>query len=44
MVNGVLFATAGTRRAVVALDPTTGELPGWIEVCGSDVSRAACRT
>ena len=26
MVNGVLYATAGTRRAVVALDPGTGEL------------------
>jgi len=26
MVNGVLYATAGTRRAVVALDPATGEL------------------
>src|SRR5207249_4157486 len=25
MVNGVLYATAGTRRAVVALDPSTGE-------------------
>src|SRR5712691_2758778 len=25
MVNGVLYATAGTRRAVVALDPGTGE-------------------
>src|SRR5262245_55249379 len=26
MVNGVLYTTAGTRRAVVALDATTGEL------------------
>jgi len=26
VVNGVLYATAGTRRAVVALDPGTGEL------------------
>ena len=26
MVNGVLYATAGSRRAVVALDPETGEL------------------
>src|SRR5438132_10645061 len=26
MVNGVLYATAGTRRAVVALHPGTGEL------------------
>jgi quinoprotein glucose dehydrogenase len=26
MVGGVLYATAGTRRAVVALDPTTGEM------------------
>src|SRR5215475_3204169 len=26
MVNGVLYSTAGTRRAVVALDPATGEL------------------
>ena len=26
MVNGVLYVTAGTRRAVVALDATTGEL------------------
>jgi quinoprotein glucose dehydrogenase len=26
MVNGVLYATAGTRRAIVALDAATGEL------------------
>ena len=26
MVNGVLYTTAGSRRAVVALDPTTGEI------------------
>src|SRR5258707_12709907 len=26
MVNGVLYATAGSRRAVVALDSATGEL------------------
>ena len=26
MVNGVVYSTAGTRRAVVALDATTGEL------------------
>ena len=26
MVNGVLYATGGTRRSVVALDPATGEL------------------
>jgi quinoprotein glucose dehydrogenase len=26
MAGGVLYATGGTRRAVVALDPTTGEL------------------
>jgi len=26
MANGVLYSTAGTRRAVVALDPATGEL------------------
>ena len=26
VVNGVLYATAGTRRSVVALDPATGEL------------------
>lgn len=26
MVNGRLFSTAGTRRAVVALDPATGEM------------------
>ena len=26
MVKGVLYATAGTRRTVVALDPATGEL------------------
>ena len=26
MVNGVLYSTAGTRRAVVALDPGTGEM------------------
>src|SRR5579872_2385834 len=25
MVNGVLYATGGSRRAVVALDPETGE-------------------
>src|SRR5262245_7743113 len=25
MINGVLYATAGTRRAVVALDARTGE-------------------
>jgi quinoprotein glucose dehydrogenase len=25
MVNGVLYATAGTRRAVVAIDPASGE-------------------
>ena len=26
MVDGVLYATAGSRRAVIALDPATGEL------------------
>src|SRR5436309_31328 len=26
MANGVLYATAGSRRAVVALDPATGEM------------------
>src|SRR5579872_6754984 len=26
MVNGVLYATGGTRRSVVALDPATGEV------------------
>src|SRR5215831_16678903 len=26
MANGVLYATAGSRRAVVAVDPATGEL------------------
>ena len=26
MVDGVLYTTAGTRRAVVALDAATGEL------------------
>lgn len=26
MANGVLYSTAGTRRSVIALDPTTGEL------------------
>src|SRR5688572_31392890 len=26
MVNGVLYSTAGTRRAVVALDASTGEM------------------
>src|SRR5690606_17837539 len=25
-VNGILYATAGTRRAVVALDPRSGEM------------------
>ena len=25
MANGVLYSTAGSRRAVVALDPETGE-------------------
>ena len=29
MVNGVLYPTAGTRRAVVALDAATGELQ-WV--------------
>ncbi len=29
MVGGVLYTTAGTRRAVVALDPATGELK-WV--------------
>jgi quinoprotein glucose dehydrogenase len=28
MVGGVVYATAGTRRAVVALDPATGEQCG----------------
>src|SRR5438034_4638520 len=28
MVKGVLYATAGSRRAAVALDAATGELPG----------------
>ena len=27
MVGGTLFTTAGSRRAVVALDATTGEMP-----------------
>ena len=26
MANGVLYATAGSRRAIIALDPATGEL------------------
>jgi quinoprotein glucose dehydrogenase len=26
VVNGVLYATAGSRRAIIALDPATGEL------------------
>src|SRR4051812_1786648 len=26
MVNGMIYSTAGTRRAVVALDATTGEM------------------
>src|SRR5215475_9960147 len=26
MVNGVIYATAGTRRAAIALDASTGEL------------------
>src|SRR2546426_2837022 len=29
MVNGILYSTAGTRRAVVALEATTGELK-WV--------------
>src|SRR5881628_4268644 len=29
VVNGVLYSTAGTRRAVVALDPASGELK-WV--------------
>src|SRR5437667_7289404 len=29
MVNGVLYSVGGTRRAVVALDPATGEMK-WI--------------
>ena len=28
MVNGVLYTTAGTRRAAVAMDATTGEMLG----------------
>ena len=28
MVDGVLYSTAGTRRAVIALDAGTGELAG----------------
>ena len=34
MVNGVLYATAGSRRAVIALDPESGELlwPSWINL------------
>ncbi len=31
MVNGVLYATAGTRRSIIALDPATGELL-WVHV------------
>src|SRR5260370_9760850 len=31
MVNGVLYATAGSRRAVTALHPATGELL-WLTV------------
>src|SRR5258708_16218671 len=30
MVGGVLYATAGSRRAAIALDPATGELL-WIQ-------------
>jgi quinoprotein glucose dehydrogenase len=33
MVKGVLYATAGTRRSVVALDPKTGELI-WVHSSG----------
>jgi len=28
VVRGILYTTAGTRRAVIALDAATGELPG----------------
>ena len=38
MVGGVLYATAGTRRAVVALDGATGELR-WVH--GEDEGRRA---
>jgi quinoprotein glucose dehydrogenase len=41
MVNGVLYATGGSRRAVFALDPTTGELR-WVHsvIEGERASRA----
>ena len=46
MVNGVLYATAGTRRAVVALDAATGELL-WVhgehEGARGARLRASCR-
>ena len=41
MVNGRLFSTAGTRRAVVALDPTTGEQL-WMH-SEHEGARGACR-
>jgi quinoprotein glucose dehydrogenase len=40
MVNGVLYATAGSRRAIIALDPATGELL-WIH--GEHEGNAAAR-
>jgi glucose dehydrogenase len=36
MVNGVLYTTAGTRRAVVALDAATGELR-WVHKVAAGV-------
>ena len=33
VVDGVLYTTAGTRRAVVALNAVTGELLWWSRMC-----------
>src|SRR5712672_3908382 len=38
MVNGVLYATAGSRRAVIALDPGTGE---WLWIHSENEGRRA---
>jgi len=43
MVNGVLFSTAGSRRAVVALDAKTGEMLWMYSLNEGDRARAAPR-
>ena len=37
MIKGVLYATAGTRRSVIALDAKTGELI-WPTACGKAIA------